>query len=135
MTWKEFLLDFIQYALFLALLAFVIIFFFVGDRMGMLYAFVKSLVPFAYFGMLFLIKLKINRVDFKTRERDNDTNITLHLKYFDKFLVEIIVFLIPIIILGIAFLDHKVGLTDILQALAAFLLAYVSLKIIFKNDK
>ena len=60
--------------------------------------------------------------------------ITLHLTYLDKFISEIIIFVIPLVVMGIALLDGAVDLSDILQAASAFLIAYFWHRMIFKKE-
>jgi len=133
MSWKKIILDFINYAFLVILIAFCLIYFTVGDRIAIFSQFLRSLVPISYFCILFMVKLKISRIEFYRAKKEQEEEITLRLKYFDKFINEIIIFSIPIVVLGVALLGVKIDYIDIIQACVAFLLAYLAHKLIFKK--
>ena len=134
---KDMVLDFINYAFLLALVGFVILFFIAGDRFGVFIEIMKSLMPVAVFGIIFLVMLKIKRMKFREKERDGSEReeTVLYLTYFDELKCDILVFLLPIIILLIPFIkDRDIAMTDIIQASVAFLLMHFWKKILFKNQ-
>jgi len=133
MSWKKIILDFINYAFLILLVSFSIAYFFVGDRIAMVSLFLKSLVPISFFGVILLIKIKISRNELFRAKKDREFEMVIRLRYFDKFINEIIIFSIPIVILGIALLGVTITYIDILQACVAFLMAYSAQKYILNN--
>ncbi len=133
---KELIIDFINLVFLLALVGFVILFFMVGDRFGTFVEIMKSLMPVAVFGIIFLIMLKIKRMKFREKQREGDqyAETVLYLTYFDELKCDILVFLLPVVILLIPFIkDRVVDVSDIFQASVALLLMYAWKKILFKN--
>jgi hypothetical protein len=133
---KDLIIDFINLIFALALVAFIMFYFVVGDRFSAFVQLLESLIPIGIYGMIFLIMINIKRVKLKreVNEGNEDTEITLHLNYLDKLKADILVFLMPIIILLIAFFVEKVvTAVDVIQASAAFLLMYFWQKILFKR--
>lgn len=133
---KDILIDFLNLVFTLALIGFCLFYFTVGNRFANFTAFMRSLVPLAFFGIIFLIKLKLGRSDLSKRKREDNMTVTLYLTYFDKIKSNIIVFSLPIIICLLAFfINKKVGVIDVMQASIAFIIAYVWQESLFKKER
>jgi len=133
---KDLFFDFINHVFLLSLVGFVIFFFIVGDRFGKFVEVMRSLMPVAIFGIIFLVMLKIKRMKFKQRQKSGNEyeEIVLYLSYFDELKCDILVFLLPIAILIIPFIKYgDIAATDIAQASVAFSLMYLWRKILFKK--
>jgi len=89
MTAKDLILDFINLIFIIFLVSFCIIFFIAGNHFAQFIEIIKTLVPLAIFGIIFLIKLKIARQQEKKRERENNFDIILYLTCFDKLKTDI----------------------------------------------
>lgn len=129
------IIDFINDIFAIILICLCIMFFVVGDRFEGFGQFMKALFPLAVFVIIFLIKLRMNRMRLKKRKRENNIGIVLYITYFDKLIFDVLIYLLPIIIVGIAFIVNKqITLVDIFQAVAAFLLMYLWQKRLFKKE-
>lgn len=134
MSAKDMAIDFINLVFLLILTGFCIFFFIAGDRFENFTILLKSLVPLAFVGIIFIIKLKLNRRELKKRKYENNLDIVLHLTFMDKLQSDIISFLIPAVILGVPLLMQEgLSLSHIFQALLAFLIFYLWQKRLFKK--
>ena len=130
------IINFINDVFLIILISFCIVFFIAGDRFEMFGQYMKALFPIAIFAIIFLIKLRIDRNQLKKRKKDNNTEIILYLTFFDKLILDTLIYLLPIIVLIIAFtMNNKIIITDIFQALSVFLLTYFWQKFLFKKEK
>jgi hypothetical protein len=130
---KNLLMDFLNFVLFLIIISLCIVYFIVGDRLDTFTEMLKSLIPVGIFGLLFLVKLIKSRKDNKVKEEEGNIDIVIYLTTKDKFVNDIIIFSIPIIILLIAFFGDQINKIDIFQALVAFLMIFGWSAYIFKN--
>lgn len=129
---EDLLIDFINFVFFLIFVAFCIIFFIQGNNFNSFVEVLKALVPVSLIAILFLIKYKLNRSEFKKRKREGDLEIILRINFIDKIILEIILYLLPIVILFISiFSNGKTDLADLLQAIVAFFVVYFMLKYLF----
>lgn len=135
MSGKNILIDFINVVFTLILIAFCIFYFTVGNRFQNFTAIMKALVPLAFFGILFLVRLKLSRLHLEKRKQEDNLYITLNLTYFDKIKSNLIVFSLPILICLIPFMINRtVDLISILQACVVFIITYVWQEAIFKKE-
>lgn len=133
---KDLFIDFLNLVFLVVLIGFVIFFFMAGNRFGVFVGILKSLVPIAIFLIIFLVMLKIKRMAFKEKQTGemNEEKIVLYLGRFDLLKWDIIIFLLPVIILLLAFfIDKEVTITDIIQAAIALLLMYYWKKILLNK--
>lgn len=139
MNAKSLILDFINLVFLIILVGFVIVFFIAGDRFESFIHIMKSLVPIAIYGIIFMIMIKIKRMQlqkWKSEGRESsDKEIVIYLSFMDKYILDILLYLMPIVILVTAFFleDKVVNFTDILQATVAFLMMAYSQRLLFKN--
>jgi hypothetical protein len=130
---KELLIDFINYAFLLVLIAFCVMFFTVGDRFFLFGKFLKIILPFSLFGIFFLIKFKMQR---NTILKFSDEGVLNEIiGYFteqDGFRDRIVLMLLPIMILAISFIDGNINFSDFIQAFSAFFYMLIWHKILFK---
>lgn len=133
---KDIIIDFINHIFLLGIIAFFIFFFTIGDRFETFVEIMRSFAPIAIFIFIFLVMVKIRRMKIKEKIKDGGETdeIVLRLTYFDELKGDILIFLLPIVILLIAFfIEGFVALSGIIQAGVAFLLMYFWKKILFKN--
>ena len=129
------IIDFINDIFAIILIGLCIMFFIIGDRFEAFGQFMKALFPLAVFVIIFLVKFRINRMQLKKRENENNPEIVLRITYVDKLIFDVLIYLLPIIIVGIAFIANKqITLVDIFQAIAAFLIMYFWQRILFKKE-
>ncbi len=135
MNAKDMIIDFINDIFAIILIGLCIMFFIIGDRFEAFGQFMKALFPLAVFVIIFLVKFRINRMQLKKRENENNPEIVLRITYVDKLIFDVLIYLLPIIIVGIAFIANKqITLVDIFQAIAAFLIMYFWQRILFKKE-
>ena len=135
MSAKDLIIDFVNTVFIIVLIGFFILFFVAGDCFEQFGKFMGSLVPFAFFGIVFLVALKINRGHLKKRKREGNLDVILYLTYFHKLISDAFVCLLPIIIIAIPMLANGyVSSIDILQATIAFLVMYFWQKFLFKKE-
>lgn len=135
MSGKNILIDFINVVFTLILITFCIFYFTVGNRFQNFTEIMKALVPLAFFGILFLVKLKLSRLHLEKRKQEDNLYITLNLTYFDKIKSNLIVFSLPIIVCMVPFIINRtVDLISILQACVVFIITYVWQEAIFKKE-
>jgi len=135
MTIKDTILEFVNLVFLVILVGFCIFFFISGDNFEKFTVLMKSLVPVSFFGILLLIKTKINRHQIRKRKEENNMDITLRLTYFDRLKTDFVVFSLPMVVLLIPILfTKKIDTPDMLQALAAFAIFYFWQKFLFKKE-
>jgi len=92
MTFREYIIDFINYAFFLFIVSFFIVYFIAGDRFFNFVEFLKSLVPLGCFLSIFLIKFNFNNLIIrKTRRESGGDRIITYFSEKDKFIDLIII--------------------------------------------
>lgn len=135
-TAKDILIDFINFVFVIVIIGLSILYFIAGDNFENFKRILESLVPFGFLIIFFLINLKLWREKVKKRDREGNMDIHLRLTYIDKLKSDLVVFLMPASILLISFLiNKKVGLADILEAAAVFVLAFLWQKWLFSKEK
>ena len=136
MSAKDLIIDFINTVFIIVLVGFFIVFFIAGDRFEQFGKFIESLIPLAFFGIILLVTLKINRTQLKKRRREANIEINLYLTYFDKLISDVVVCLMPIAIIAVSMLANGyVDSIDIFQAVIAFLIMYFWQKFLFKKER
>lgn len=134
MSSKDLALDFIYLLFLLLLVGFCIFFFIAGDHFAEFTVLLKALVPLAFVGIIFIIKLKLNRRELKKRKKEENLDIVLHLTFMDQFYTDVINYLIPAIILAVPLLFMEgITLAKIFQALLAYIIFYLWQKRLFKK--
>jgi hypothetical protein len=136
MSAKDILIGFINF-IFAILVVFGAIFYFIsGDNFVTFRHVLESLAPFALLVLVFLINLKLWREKAKKKEREGNLELTLRLTFVDKLKSDVFLFLLPVVSLSISFMANKViGTTDVLSALAIFIIAYLWQKWLFSKER
>ena len=136
MSPKDLLLDFLNLILMLALIVFCIFYFVAGDHFAYFTLFMKSMVPLAFFGIIFLIKVKITRKEIKKRKSEDNTGLVLYLNIFHKLVSDIIVFCTPIL-LGLLIYEVRgfLDATDIVLLSVVLLVMFFWQKYIFSKER
>ena len=135
-TAKDIFIDFINFAFGVIIIGLAIMYFIVGDNLENFRRTLESLAPLAFLAVIFMINLKFWREKAKKRERESNLELTLQLSFFDKLKSDIFLFLLPAVMLAIAyFANGTVGVIDIIEAGAVFGLAYIWQKWLFGKER
>lgn len=134
MSAKDLFLDFLNYLFIVLLSVFLLLFFIKGDRLILFVEFMRAFLPLAFFGLIFLIKLKMGRLELARAKEEARPELVLYLNYLDKFKSDLLVFSVPIITIVIALLGGDgVDLVDFFQATLLFLIVYLWQNYLFKK--
>ncbi len=136
MSFKELILDFLNFTFMIILIVLFILYFVAGDRFTAFSNLMASFsVPF-FIVIIYLVKLKIDRSRIKKRKKEGDYEIVLYLTFWHKLLSDAIVYLTP---LGICFIKYiatgKLKIDDVLISLFIFIIMAVWQKLLFSREK
>lgn len=136
MSWKDLLSDFLNFAFLIILIFFCIVYFITGDNFTVFSRFVESILPLIFFGIIFLVRLKITRSELKKRKSNGETEVTLHLDATDKLLSDIVVFFTPIL-LGLIIYKARgvVSIIDLTILIAVFLIMFFWQRHLFSKER
>jgi len=127
--------DFIETVLIILLVAFLLFYFILGDRMSFAGQIVKMLVPFSFFGVLFIFKLKISRrLLRKVKGSGSSGDVVIYFTNKDKFKdlgVIIIIFLLLLMIPW--FIDKTLYIEDNIQIASIVVVLYLWHRYLFRN--
>ena len=133
---KEQLIDFLNYIVLLFLIAFVFLYFFLGDRLGSVAKVMQAVIPLSYFVIFFILRLKYNRrVLKKKKQEEGSTDVILVLTYRDKIIDEILIFSLPVIVVWIAYLKGVIDIHTLLQAGLVFIIMFLWHGHLFKKEE
>ncbi|NTU99372.1 hypothetical protein HGA64_05230 [Candidatus Falkowbacteria bacterium] len=135
MNSKDLILDFIFYILFLGLVIVSLLLFINPGYFSAFTMFIKAMAPLFFFLGLLMIKLRWMSKDHKKRKQDGgDTDIVLRLSYFDKFMTEVLTFLLPMSIsVIVALSSREYTVIDFIQAGLVFIIIYIWNKLLFSR--
>lgn len=129
------LIDFLNFAFFLGLVIFIILYIVVGDRIDIFAKIAKMLIPVSYFMAMFLLALRSDEEKFeKFRKEDKLDEIVKYLDRVDsvKDIVVIIILSVVIIFLGMI---EGINSIDIVQALTSLVILNLWHVIIFRKKE
>ncbi|MFA6306870.1 MAG: hypothetical protein WCV70_02565 [Patescibacteria group bacterium] len=136
MSSKDLLLDFLNLIFLVLLIAFCVFYFIAGDRFAIFTLFMKAMVPLAFFGVIFLIRLKMTRSEIKKRKSEDNTELVLYLNVFHKLISDIIVFTTPILLgLLIYMARSSLDAADVILLIIVFLIMFFWQKYLFSKEK
>ncbi len=122
---KGMMIDFLNFIFALILVGLCILYFIAGDNFENFKNILRSLVPFAALGILFMIKLKFWRKKEKKAERDGLSSAEISITFMDRLKMDAFVFSLPAAVCLTAFLLRRtVVAADIVVAAAVFVIAY-----------
>lgn len=128
------LLDFINQLFMIALGIFVFVFIVLGDRLGAVYAIMQVLAPFGFFGLFFLIKLRISREGVRKMKLDGKLDeILFCLSEGDMRRDFLAIFSISLLLSLIPVFFGKINSLDIIQSLLVFSVLLFTHKVILKK--
>lgn len=134
MNFKDLALDFINYLFLLGLIIFFLLYIILGDRFAFFTEFFKSIVPLAFFGVPFLIIIKLRRESCKKyRKEDKLNEIILYLSKLDKLKDKIVIISAALLIIVIAIIDGDINTIDIAQAIIFFITIFFWRLILFRR--
>jgi len=129
------LIDFLNFAFFLGLVIFIILYIVVGDRIDIFTKIAKMLIPVSYFMAMFLLALRSDEEKFeKFRKEDKLDEIVKYLDRVDsvKDIVVIIILSVVIVFLGMI---EGINSIDIVQALTCLVILNLWHVIIFRKKE
>ncbi|MDD4902547.1 MAG: hypothetical protein PHE24_05430 [Patescibacteria group bacterium] len=133
---KDIAIDFINFIFGIIIIGLTILYFISGDNFANFRRILESLAPLAVLAIIFLVNLKLWRVQAKKKEREGNMDLTLQLAFTDKLKSDMFLFLLPAVVLSIAFIiNKKVGTIDVLEALAVFVIAFLWQKWLFSKER
>lgn len=129
------LIDFLNFAFFLGLVIFIILYIILGDRLDIFTKIAKMLIPVSYFFAMFLLALRNDEEKFeKFRKEDKLDEIVKYLGRVDsvKDIVVIIIISVVIVFLGMI---EGINPTDFVQALSSLVLLNLWHMVIFRKKE
>lgn len=129
------LIDFLNFAFFLGLVIFIILYIVVGDRIDIFTKIAKMLIPVSYFMAMFLLALRSDEEKFeKFRKEDKLDEIVKYLDRVDsiKDIVVIIILSVVIVFLGMI---EGINSIDVVQALTCLVILNLWHVIIFRKKE
>jgi len=136
MSPKDLFLDFLNLIFTIILVVFCVFYFMAGDRFAFFTLFMKSMVPLAFFGIIFLVKLKITRQEIKKRKKEANTDVVLYLNLSHKLAADVIIFFTPILLgLLIYKIRGSLNATDIVILSIVFLIMFFWQRYIFSKER
>jgi len=136
MSFKDQLLDFLNLIFIVVLVILCIFYFIAGDNFSAFSLFLKSMVPLAFIGIIFLVKLKMTRSEIRKRRDENNTEIVLELNVMDKLIADVVVFFTPILLgLLIYKIKGSLGGAEVIEISIVFLIMFFWQKYIFRKER
>jgi len=123
---KDIMFDFIETIFLILLISFIVFYFIVGDRLGVAEDVIKTVLPFAIFGLLFLSKLKYSRHELKWLDRKSTAEeaVIYPTAALVKWDTRVII-IISLILLLIPFFNKTLSIIDALQVFVFATLMYI----------
>ena len=114
---KDMMFDFVETLFLILLITFIVFYFIVGNRLGLAEDIIKTVIPFAIFGILFLSKLKYSRHELRRLDRESTAEeaVIYPTAILVKWNIRVII-IISFIILLIPFFNKTLSIIDALQA-------------------
>jgi putative flippase GtrA len=123
---KGMALDFLNFIFALLLVGFCILYFIAGDNFENFKNILRSLVPFAGLGVIFMIRLKFWRERGRKVEREGGGDAEITITFTDRLKMDLFVFSLPAAVCLVAFiLERTISSTAIVAAVAVFVIAYI----------
>jgi len=124
MSAKDMIIDFVNTVFIIVLSIFCFFYFIIFDNMDVAKQIVKTAMVFSVFGMIFLIKMKIERIKIKKIKKEfNLDKIILYLSKLDLIKDIIVILLLSFIVFIIAFIEGSYNSVDTCQIF--FILVYL----------
>ena len=135
MTARDMFFDFLETALLILLVSFIVVYFIVGDRLGLARKIVIGILPLTYFSLFFLNKQRIYRKKIKKALKSelNLEQIVCSIRGIDKRRDKICILLLEMVILGIALFGGGIFIDDIAQALIVLFVMILRYIFLFMN--
>ncbi len=133
---KEMFFEFLDTVLTSIIIAVIVFYFIVGQHFDVAVFIVKTVTPFSVFGIIFIIKFKLNKRQMKklSTEIDLDKPFT-YLACSDSLKDWLVIGGLFLIILAIPFFDGSLGIADFLQALAMLIITGLWHIFLFKSEE
>lgn len=136
MSFKDLILDFLNYTFLIVLVVLFILYFTAGDRFTAFSHLMASFSVPVFIVIFYLIKLRIDRAKIRKRKREGTYEVILYLTFWHKLLSDAIVYLTPLAMCVIKFFAAKVLLIeDVIMALFVFVVMISWQKLLFSREK
>jgi hypothetical protein len=139
MSAREQIMLFIEMVLTVALIAVLLFYFVLGDRIGAVARLLRESAPIFYVLGIMLLKERYNRIIYKSNmstERARSGEYVIYLNFFHKYITDFVLFIMPIGILATAlFFKADIQTDDIVQASLVFIIFYFWQRFIFKSSE
>jgi len=127
------LIDFLNYAFFLLLIVFIIVFIILGDRLDLITNIIKTLIPISYVLLLFMLSVKTYHKKYEEFKKEEDLNeILIYFNKIDNIKDIIVTLILPVVIIFIANIN-EINTIDLFQATFSFIFMYCWHLVIFRN--
>lgn len=125
-------IEFINTAFLVGLIAFMVFYFILGDRITVFQDFIRTLMPVVCALIPFLVTVKVSKVKLRKFERDGQLDaVYSYLSEDDQCHDLYVISALPAVILGLAFFDGAVTLEDAVQALSVAVIAFLWHRFLF----
>jgi hypothetical protein len=136
MSAKDIIIDFVNYLFIILLVLLCFLYFINPERFREFTELMRAMVPLAVFSIIFLIKLKILRLEFESKKEEGSTDIVLFLNFFDKVKADLVTFGVPMLIIILKLIiTGTVEISDIFIASISFVLLYFWHRYIFDKAR
>jgi hypothetical protein len=136
MSGKDLIIDFAGLLFLIALISFCIFYFIVGNRIAVVSEMMKALAPLGFFGVILLLKLRLNQKEGRKRQEESNNDIVIYLTFMDKLKSDLILYILPILAIFIIMLGgYKIDLVLFIQACVIFAVSYFWQKSIFNKQR
>ena len=118
-------MDFLNMVFILFLFGFIVFYFIVGDRIATAERFIRAIMPFSFFGLVFLTKLKIKRREARQIKQGVEWDkVIIYFTDTDVRRDRAVIISLPIIIILAAVFNRQVMFIDFIQAGVVFVIMF-----------
>jgi len=129
------LLDFLAFAFVLAMIAFVVFFVIVGNRIDFVMNIMSFLAPIGVFMSIFLVFSRFRIKEIRRKKDEGSDDLILYLRYTDKIISDLVMVSTPVVIMLIAFLSRgDIAKPDILQAFIVFIILFLFFRRLYGKE-
>lgn len=126
MSPREMIFDFITTAITILLCSFVFFYFVVAGHWQTAEKIAKAAASASIFSIFFLLKLKTEKTKLiKFKEEASLDDVLVYFTKLDKFKDLVVIFLLPLLMAGIAWYDYRVNAVDVWQMILTFSAAFI----------
>jgi hypothetical protein len=133
---REIFFEFLDTVLTSIIIAFIVFYFIVGQHFDVAVFIVKTVTPFSVFGLIFIVKFKLNKRQMKRMSVEMSLDEPfVFLARSDNFKDWLAIGILFLVILAIPFFDGSLGAIDFIQALVVLIISGFWHIFLFKNKE